>query len=257
MLVFGHAGVVAGDRVVGEPAQQIAIAEPGGVLERADAQVARRNSGEHGPRQHSFAGDVLTGGDHRQRTRRGDSEGVHRLADQHLAQHRPDRRLAVATAGEGRAPGTLEVQVASPATRVDDLTQQQRPTIAEPRRVAAELVSGVGHRDRGRSGRCDVAGEDRNAVRRPQRLGVEPELGGQRMVEEQQPRLRARSPPATRRTARATRGRTSCRTGRSRRWRCPSRSRLRGESPTPRMPTRSWCSASRSTCCGSSSAPPW
>jgi MFS family permease len=80
---------------------------------------------------------------------------VHRLADQHLAQHRADRGLAVAAARERRAARALEGDVAAPAVAVDHLAEQQRAAVAELRREAAELVAGVGLGDRlGALGQC-------------------------------------------------------------------------------------------------------
>jgi hypothetical protein len=124
---------VAGDRVVGETPNQIAVAKPRRVLERPDPQMAGRHPGEHRAGEHSIAGDALTGGDHGQCPRRGDVEGVHRLADQQLAQHRPDRRLTVTAASERCRPRTLEVEVATLALGVDDLAQKQRPPVTEAR----------------------------------------------------------------------------------------------------------------------------
>jgi hypothetical protein len=88
------------------------------------------------------------GRDDRERARRRDAERVHRLADQHLAQHRPDRRLAVAAARERRSPRALEGDVAALAGAVDHLAEQDGAAVAELRREAAELVAGVGLRDR-------------------------------------------------------------------------------------------------------------
>ena len=81
-----------------------------------------------------LADDGLAGRHDGERARRRDAERVHRLADHVLAQHRPDGRLAVAAAGERRAPRALEVQVATAAVDVDHLAEQQRAAVAEPRR---------------------------------------------------------------------------------------------------------------------------
>jgi hypothetical protein len=106
----------------------------------------------------------LAGGRHRQRARGRDAQRVHGLADQHLAQHRAERRLAVAAARERRAARALEGDVAPPALAVDHLAQQQRPAVAQLRREAAELVAGVGLGDRRRRlGQC-VAAEQRGAL---------------------------------------------------------------------------------------------
>jgi hypothetical protein len=111
---------------------------------------------------------------------------VHRLADHVLAQHRTDRGQAVAATSERRATGALEVQVAQPAVRVDDLTEQECAPVAQPRDEPAELVPGVGlcHR-RGTRG-DEVADQQAQALRTPQPRGVPAELRGQPLVEHEQ-----------------------------------------------------------------------
>ena len=156
-------GVVARDRVVGELAHALDVAARGEELERADADVARGDARQHRAGQHRLAQHRLAGGDDRERARGRDAERVHRLADQHLAQHRPDRRLAVAAARERRAARALEGDVAAPAGAVDHLAEQERAAVAELRREAAELVAGVGLRDRLGAFGQRVAGEQRGA----------------------------------------------------------------------------------------------
>ena len=60
---IGGRGVVTGDGVVGEPLQQRHIALRGDVLERPDAQVAARHTGQHGARQQHLAGHRIAGRD--------------------------------------------------------------------------------------------------------------------------------------------------------------------------------------------------
>ena len=117
---------------------------------------------------------------------------MHRLADHVLAQHRPERRASVAAAGERRAPGPFEVEVEACAVGTDDLAEQQRPPVAEPWRVAAELMTGVGLGDRGDARGRVVAGEDRHAGGGAQRLDVEAEFARQLLVEDHQRRVRHR-----------------------------------------------------------------
>ena len=82
------------------------------------------------------------------------------------------------------------MQVAAAAVDVDHLAEQERAAVAEARLKAAELMAGVGLRHRRRPVGRGVAGEDGDPVRRAQRLGLGAELGGQRLVERQQPRRR-------------------------------------------------------------------
>ena len=117
---------------------------------------------------------------------------MHRLADHVLAQHRADRGLAVTTARERRATRALQVQVATASVNVEHLTEQERPTVAEAGREPAELVAGVGLRHRRRTVRRGVADEDGHTVGRSQRIGIDTQLGGQLLVERQQPGRRRR-----------------------------------------------------------------
>ena len=67
-----------------------------------------------------------------------------------------DRGQPVAAAGEGRSPGTLQMQIPQPPVGARQLTEQQRPAVAQLRDEAAELMPGVGLRDRGEIGRAHV-----------------------------------------------------------------------------------------------------
>ena len=183
------AGVVAADRVVGQAAEQVDVAGGRGVLEAADAQVAAGDPGEHGAGQQRLAVDRSPGRDDGQRAGRGDAEGVHRLADDVLAQHRTDRGQTVAAAGERRAPGALEVEVAERAVGVHELAEQERAPVAETRDEPAELVPGVGLRHRGRTLGDVGADQQPQALGAAQPGGVEAQLGGQRLVEREQPRV--------------------------------------------------------------------
>ena len=163
--------------------------ELGGQLEGADPQVACGH-----PRQHrarlpgAVARHLLTGGADRQGAGGRNAEGVHRQAHQVFPQHRPEDCLAVAAAGERGPPGSLQVQVFPATGGVDDLTEQQRPAVAEQWRIATELVPGVRLRN-GRYLRRDVADEQPRALGGTQGGRVDAELGGQGFVEHHQARF--------------------------------------------------------------------
>jgi hypothetical protein len=183
------AGVVTADRVVGEAAQEVHVAGGPGVLEAPHAQMAAGDPGEHGSWQQGLAAHRAPGRHHGERAGRGDAEGVHRLADDVLTQHRTDRGQAVAAARERRAPGALEVQVAKVAVGVDELTEQECAPVAETRDEPAELVPGVGLRHRSGSAGHHVADQQAQAFGVPQPGGVEAEVGGQWLVEQEQMRV--------------------------------------------------------------------
>jgi hypothetical protein len=153
--------------------------------------MAGGDPGEHGSRQRGLAAHHAPGRHHGQGTRRGDAEGVHGVADDVLAQHRAHRGPAVPAAGEGRAAGTLEVQVARAAVGAGELAEQQGAPVAEPRAEPAELVPGVGLGDRRGAGRDGGPDQQPDALGAAQPGGVQAELGGQRIVEDEQPGVRS------------------------------------------------------------------
>ena len=175
---------------------------------RADAQVAARHPRQHGPRQDGLALDPPAGRDDGQRPGGRDAQGVHRLADDVLAQHRTDRGQAVAAAGERRAARSLEVQVA------------QRPSRRAARRAGARgrRRGAASSRRTGARRRPAPPGVAPSGTRLPTRnrtpsglrssARVEPELCGQRLVEHEQPGLRDRRRLPRETPARAARGRS-------------------------------------------------
>ena len=181
---------MTGDGVVGQLAHAVAVAPRGEVLEGADADVAGRHARQHGAWQHALPNHALAGRHGRQRARGGDAHRVHGFADHILAQHRPDRRLAVAAAREGRLPGALERDVAPLAVPVDHFAQQERAAVAQLRHEAAELVTGVGLRQgRGALGQV-VTGKDGGKALVVQAVQAESQLLGQGAVQAEQLRLR-------------------------------------------------------------------
>ena len=204
-------GVVPGDRMVGEPAQDGVVVvvvvppdrAPGAVparvlsavvvrgegpreLERPHPLVTCRDPGEHRARQGLLAVHGVARGGDRQRPGGGHAERVHGLADHVLAQHLGDACQPVPAAREGGASRALEVQVAA----VRELAHQQSPPVAEPRRVATELVPGVGLRSRGRTLGHMVADQQTHPLVASEVFRIEAQLGRERLVEEQQLRDR-------------------------------------------------------------------
>ena len=164
-------------------AERIHVAARGEELEGADADVARGDARQHGAGQGHFAPHRLAGRDNRERSRGGNAERGHRLADDVLAQHRPERGAAVAAARERRGAGALELDVAAHAVGVDDLAQKNGAPVAELRHEMAELVAGIGHGERfARLGHA-VAREDRHAFGRSKLRGIEPEVPGELVVQ--------------------------------------------------------------------------
>ena len=137
--------------MIGEASQQLDVAGQRGVLEAPDSQVTAGDADEYGAGQHRFPLDRTSGAHHRERARRRNAQRVHRLADDVFAQHRSHRGQAVATACERRAARPLEMDVADAPVVVDELAEQQCPSVAQPRDEATELMPGVGLGYRGRT----------------------------------------------------------------------------------------------------------
>ena len=177
--------VVALEGVVHQRFQQRRVLAAGGVLKGAHAQVRGRHPGEDGAGLGGVAQHLLAGADHRQRPGGGHAQGVHRLADDVLAQHRAESGAAVAAAGKRRAPGALELDVAALVVRGELLAEQHRAAVAEHGRVA-ELVAGVGLGQRLAAGQRPVAAQQGGAGVAVQGFGVEPQLRRELAVEQQQ-----------------------------------------------------------------------
>ena len=141
--------------------------------------------GEHRTRQRPLPEHPLAGSDHRERPRGRNAKAVHGLADQVLAQHRAQHGLTVAAPGEPRAPGPLEMKVAAATPGIDHLTEQHRAAVPEAGGVHAELMTGVGLRDRPDPLR-GPPGQQRDAWRLPQHRRVDAQLGRQLLVEDKQ-----------------------------------------------------------------------
>ena len=141
--------MVAPDRHGHQPLQRVGVAAGGEVLEGAPrgcaraprASAPRRAAG----RSRSTASPVAAG---RQRARGGHAERGHGLGDDVLAQDGAHPGAPVAHAREGRGARPLELHVPAPPVGAHDLAQQVRAPVAELRRPAAELVPGIGLRQR-------------------------------------------------------------------------------------------------------------
>ena len=164
-------------------AQRLDVAARGEELEGADADVARRHARQHRAGQRRLAHHRLAGRHGRQRPGRGNAERRHRLADDVFAQHRTQRRPPVAAPRERCRPRAFELDVATDSVRAHDLAQQDGAAIAQLRHEVAELVAGIGQRDRLGTRRDAITCQDGHTLRRRQRFGIEAELGGERRVE--------------------------------------------------------------------------
>src|SRR6185312_7319577 len=82
---------------------------------------------------------------------------------------------------------SLELDVAADAVLVDDLTEQDGPAVTELGHEMAELVAGIGHRNRVGAVRQALSGEDFGPFRALQHVWIEAEMDGQGPVQLDQP----------------------------------------------------------------------
>ena len=180
-------GRVTGDDVIGQRLQRVPVLPGKEILEGADADMARRHAGQDRPGQGRLAPDVLARRHGGQRAGGRNAKRVHRLAHHVFAQDRPQPGPAIAHAGIGRGACALQLDVPADAAAIDHLAQQDRSAVAQLGREAAELVSGIGLRQRhGALGRA-VAREDLSQVVASGQIGQAKRVG-QRGVERQKAR---------------------------------------------------------------------
>ena len=175
-LGVGRLRVVPGDDVIGQPPHALGIAARGEILEGSDPDVAGGDAGQDRARQRRLAQHALAGRHGGERSRGRNAQRRHRLADDVFAQHRTERGAAVAPARKRRRAGPLELDVAADAVGVDHLAEQDGAAVAELRHEMAELVAGIGHRDRVGAVGEPLAGEDFGAFRAVEPVRIEPEM---------------------------------------------------------------------------------
>jgi len=98
LATLGSLRVMAADDIVCEEAQPLHILPGGEKLKCADPDMARGHPCEDCPGEKRLAGNRLSGQHCGERTRCWDSKGRHRLAEEVLAQNRPQGRAPIATA---------------------------------------------------------------------------------------------------------------------------------------------------------------
>ena len=108
---------------------------------------------------------------------------MHRLADTYSRSIGPSGARPSPPRENGVRPEPLRCMSRRRPCGIDDLAEQHGAAVAESRRELAELVAGVGLRHRRRAGGHGRAREHGDALGAAQRLGVEPELAGQLLVE--------------------------------------------------------------------------
>ena len=175
-------GVVPRDDVIGEAPDRIHISARREELEGADADVARRDAGQYRAGQRRLAPNRLAGRHSGERSGRRDPKRRHRLADDVLAQDRPERRASVAPPGKRRWASPLELDVAAHAVAIDNLAEKNGTSVTELRYESSELVAGISHGERLASLGHPVARKDFDTLRCGKLPRIELEMPGELLV---------------------------------------------------------------------------
>src|SRR5277367_2619749 len=99
---------------------------------------------------------------------------MRRFADEIFAQDRPQCGAAVSAPRERRSARALQLDIAPLAVAVQDLAEEDSAAVAKLRNEIAELMPGVGHRDRLCARRRDVAGKHRRQLVRFEACALTP-----------------------------------------------------------------------------------
>ena len=163
LIDLRQAGIVAAKGMGEERRGERGIGDGRGILKRTDADMTCRHAHEHRPGEGLLAEDRFAGRGDGEAPRRGDAEGMHRLTDEHLAEHRPQRRPAVSAARVASPPRPLQLEVVAGAVGGEVFAEEDGAAVAEIREMAV-LVAGIGLGDRVGSGGEGVAGKHGGAV---------------------------------------------------------------------------------------------
>ena len=182
-------GVVTGDHVIRQHSEGVLVALPREVLKRTHPDVAPRHPRQDSTRLMGFTRDSLARRDCGERTCAGDTQCRHRLADDVLAQDRTESRTSIAVARERSRTRTFELNVATYTIPIDQLAQENCPTVAQPGHPAPKLKSRIRHGQWLGTLRHSIPSEHFDALGCDQELGVESELAREALVQTDQARL--------------------------------------------------------------------
>ncbi len=151
--------------------------------------MALRDPGEDCTRQELFARDLFARRDGSERPRGRDPQASHGLAHDVLAQHGAEPGTPIALPRKRGGARTLELDVAAHAIAIDQLSEENRPAIAQLGNPAPKLKTRVSHGERLGAVWHPISGQNLNAFRSLQSLGAEPEMEGQALVQLDQARF--------------------------------------------------------------------
>jgi len=183
-------GVVAGDRMIGEGVAIARRRRSTRRMEAPDSQVTAGDADQHGAGStvsRSIGRPVLTTASERVV---GTPSACIASLTMYSRSIGPTAARPSPPRANGVRPDPLRWRVPERDRRRRRAREQQRPSVAQPRDEATELVPGVGLGDRGRTAGHQVARQKPQPVRATQPRGVEAKRGGQRLVQDEQPQVR-------------------------------------------------------------------
>ena len=129
-------------------------------LESSHPDMAGGNAGEDCTWKQFIAINGFAGRHSGKRPCCGNAERMHRFTHDIFAQHRPQRRLAIAATRIGCPARALQLDVTPVAKAVDYLTDEKRPPVTQLRGKTAKLVAGIDLCQRVCTLRHRISGED-------------------------------------------------------------------------------------------------
>jgi hypothetical protein len=124
-----HLWLMPCDGVISEASDRIHVPTRREKLEGADSDVARCDASQYSARQSRLAPNRLAAGHGGKRSGCWNPERRHSLADDVLAQHRPEGRTSVAAPGIRRRASPFELDIArTPAQSITSPRRMARPS---------------------------------------------------------------------------------------------------------------------------------
>ncbi len=141
-------GEVVAQQIIDKLRDLLPLPAPGEILDMTEAQVAGGGAQHGRPGLDLFAVNGLLAAHQHQRPGGRYAEGMERLGGQIFANARAQYGAAIAKTGEGGLARPFQMEIPAQAIGRQLLTQQQRPAIAKPWAIAAELMAGIHLRHR-------------------------------------------------------------------------------------------------------------
>jgi hypothetical protein len=180
--------IVPVDDMVGQQPHAFHVPATGEELKGAHTYVTGGDTSQDCALKHCFPNHHFPGRHCGKRASRGNAKRRHRLADHVLAQDWTQRGSPITAARVWRPTGAFELNIAPYTGAVNQLAKKNRAAIPELRHKHTELVTRI----RGGDGLSPfgnaIARQHLHTLPACEQLGVQAKLGGQRLVNPNEPR---------------------------------------------------------------------